>query len=117
MRTAGIQVEPLERRISHEDMMANVTYNQPKLPPKANLATQMAALATDFNNEGFRQIREDITKKIRSEAALGKRSVYYYPKSNTNTYKDLVMSWLEQEGFIATWNHEQRDGIWVQIAW
>lgn len=116
MRTAGIQVEPLERRISHEDMMANATYNQPKLPPKSTLAAQMAALATDFNNEGFKKIREDITKKIKAEAALGKRSVYYYPKGQS-LFKDQVMAWLELEGFVSTWNHDQRDGTWIQIAW
>lgn len=110
MRTAGIQVEPLERRISHEDMMA---YGQ----PKATLASQMASLATNFNNEGFRQIREDITKKIKAEAALGKRSVYYYPKSQTNLFKDQVMAWLEQEAFVSTWNQDQRDGTWINIAW
>ena len=110
------QFKVLERRVSHEDMMANVSYNQTKFPPKANLATQMANLATDFNNEGFKKIREDIASKIKAEASLGKRSIYYYPKAQ-NLFKDQVMAWLEQEGFIATWNHDQRDGTWIQIAW
>ncbi|AHY25162.1 hypothetical protein AVV36_gp248 [Pectobacterium bacteriophage PM2] len=82
-----------------------------------SLSEQMGEMADNYNSTGFKELKDYVINEIKKSASSGKRSAYIDIPSNKNSFKEQLLSFLADEGFITKWNSCQREGVWITVNW
>ena len=56
---------------------------------------------------------EDIKKRLRNVASYGKKTTTF----DSDLYDDLVIKWLNAQGFEVKETQDQRQGDFIRVSW
>ena len=82
-----------------------------------SLAAHYGALADSVATEEFKKAQDEVEKEFEANAKKGKRQFNWYPSSLGKKYKDMLTKWMQDDGVVVNWKHDQRDGDWVEIIY
>lgn len=81
-----------------------------------SLATHYGALADSVASDELKQAKDEVEQEFLAQAKKGKRQFNWYPSALAKKYKDQLTKWMQDDGVMVNWKHDQRDGDWVEIA-
>lgn len=81
-----------------------------------SLATHYGALADSVASDELKQAKDEVEQEFLAQAKKGKRQFNWYPSALAKKYKDQLTKWMQDDGVMVNWKHDQRDGDWVEIV-
>lgn len=81
------------------------------------LAAHYGALAESVATGELKQAQDEVELEFKNQAMKGKRQFNWYPSALAKKYKDQLTKWMQDEGVVVNWKHDQRDGDWVEIVY
>lgn len=81
------------------------------------LAEHYGALAESIATGELKQAQDEVELEFKNQAMKGKRQFNWYPSALAKKYKDQLTKWMQDEGVVVNWKHDQRDGDWVEIVY
>lgn len=87
--------------------------NEPRV---STLVEHYGALADSVATTELKKAKEEVELEFKTHALKGKRQFNWYPSSLAKKYKDQLIKWMQDDGVVVNWKHDQRDGDWVEIT-
>lgn len=81
-----------------------------------SLAAHYGALADSVASDELKQAKDEVEQEFLAQAKKGKRQFNWYPSALAKKHKDQLTKWMQDDGVMVNWKHDQRDGDWVEIA-
>lgn len=81
------------------------------------LAAHYGALAESVATGELKQAQDEVELEFKNQAMKGKRQFNWHPSALAKKYKDQLTKWMQDEGVVVNWKHDQRDGDWVEIVY
>lgn len=80
------------------------------------LSEQLANTAANVASVEFTSAKSEIREHLNRIAQSGQRSTIMYPTTLIKKNRNLVVKWLQDEGFNVTYTSSQRDGDFLNIS-
>lgn len=81
------------------------------------LSEHYGSIADSVADNELSTAKTEVEQEFLSQAKKGKRQFNWYPSTIAKKYKDQLTKWMQDDGVIVNWKHDQRDGDWVEVSY